>query len=384
VHAVMILASNADPVKAASAIRSCNARLAPHQQITGWTIWPEPQLPRTSTRKIRRNEIVHWLETHSRGKSESNLEEPRANSSPLIRVLAGALHKEPSELGLEREFTSDLGMDSLARVELAVAIEQQLGSFVSDEAVSQARTVADLERLVFAGNDSHGASAHAASWPFGRLANGARSIAQRSVLFPFLRSICRPLVIEGQEHTQDIQGPKMFVANHASHLDAALVLLALPRDVRRLTAVAAAKDYFFTSVQRALPAQIFLGAFPLARTGAIHSSLEYCGRLVDRGKSLLIFPEGTRSVNGNVAEFKAGVGLLARELRVPVVPIGIRGAREILPKGRTFPTAGPVGIQFAAPLTRSAAESDQEFANLLRDCVRSLVRTTGATANLES
>ena len=362
---------------AASAIRRCNARLAPHQQITGWTIWPEPELPRTSTRKIRRNEIIHWLETHNIGKSEPNNEEPRADSSPLIRVLAGALHKDTSELGPERELTSDLGMDSLARVELAVALDQQLGVFVSDEAVSQARTVADLERLISAADNSRAASPHAASWPFGRLATGARSIAQRSVLFPFLRSICRPLVIEGQEHMQDIQGPRMFVANHASHLDAALVLMALPEDVRRLTVVAAAKDYFFTSVQRALPAQIFLGAFPLARTGAIYSSLDDCGRLVDRGRSLVIFPEGTRSVNGDVAEFKAGVGLLARELRVPVVPIGIRGTRAILPKGRTFPTAGRVRIQLATPLVRCSEESDQEFANRLRECVRSLTQSRG-------
>ena len=101
-----------------------------------------------------------------------------------------------------------------------------------------------------------------------------------------------------------MRGPVLIVANHGSHLDAPLVLSALPPRIRRTVAVAAAKDYFFASGQRALLAQVFLGAFPLARTGPILPSLEQCGRLVDRGRSILIFPEGTRSIDGSVGPFK--------------------------------------------------------------------------------
>jgi 1-acyl-sn-glycerol-3-phosphate acyltransferase len=102
--------------------------------------------------------------------------------------------------------------------------------------------------------------------------------------------------------------------------------------------------------------------------------MEHCGRLADRGRSILIFPEGTRSVDGRVHEFKAGIGLLARELRMPVIPIGIRGTGDRLPKGKTLPTPGPVRIRFGAPVTHAATESDQAFADRLREVVVKLCR----------
>jgi 1-acyl-sn-glycerol-3-phosphate acyltransferase len=181
------------------------------------------------------------------------------------------------------------------------------------------------------------------------------------------------MVIVGQKHLNKLRGPLVLVANHSSHLDAPLVLLAMPRRLRRSLAVAAAKDYFFASAYRAVPAQILLGAFPLARTGPILPSLEQCGRLVDRGWSILIFPEGTRSVDGSVGQFKAGIGLLARELRVPVVPIGIHGARERLPKGRTIPVPGSVRLSIGAPVLKDRDETDQTFADRLREQVIALL-----------
>jgi long-chain acyl-CoA synthetase len=82
-----------------------------------------------------------------------------------------------------------------------------------------------------------------------------------------------------------------------------------------------------------------------------------------------VFPEGTRSTDGQVHEFKAGIGLLARELRLPVVPIGIKGTAARLPKGQLLPEPGEVQVHFGAPVRRDPAESDQAFADRLRDLV---------------
>jgi long-chain acyl-CoA synthetase len=329
-------------------------------------------LPVTSTRKVRRGEIVDWLQKPGRPAAAAAVDERDNDSSRLVRLLSQATRRAALDIGPDTELVSGLGLDSLARVELAVAVERQMGVLVSDEAMAEVSTVGELERLI-AGAGTGRPSPPPATWPFGRLATPARSLGQNGILFPLLERICSPLKVSGQNHLKRLNGPVILVANHASHLDASLVLRTLPRTLRRSIAVAAAQDYFFSSLWRALPAQLFLGAFPLARTGAILPSMELCGRLADRGRSLVVFPEGTRAIDGRVQEFKAGIGLLARELRLPVVPIGISGTDARLPKGRLLPDPGPVQVRFGTPVTRDPEESDQEFANRLRQVVIGLL-----------
>jgi len=96
---------------------------------------------------------------------------------------------------------------------------------------------------------------------------------------------------------------------------------------------------------------LLLNAFPFSRQGAVRSSLEHCGELVDAGWSILIYPEGTRSTTGQVLPFKSGIGLLATELRVPVVPIAIEGTDHILPKGRRRPRRGPIHVRIGNPIS---------------------------------
>jgi long-chain acyl-CoA synthetase len=144
--------------------------------------------------------------------------------------------------------------------------------------------------------------------------------------------------------------------------------------LRKRTAVAAAADYFFRSHGMATFASLALGAFPFHREGPISASLAACGDLVDDGYSVLIFPEGTRSVDGQMAPFKAGIGLLARELGIPTVPIHIRGLHAILPKGRNIPRPGPVEIRIGQPLRVDPALDVTEATALLEDALRQLAR----------
>jgi long-chain acyl-CoA synthetase len=142
--------------------------------------------------------------------------------------------------------------------------------------------------------------------------------------------------------------------------------------VRRRVAVAAAADYFYRHAPPALFVTLALGAFPMARTGRVRPSLEYCGELVDAGWALLVYPEGTRSPDGCLQPFRPGIGLLAAELGVPVVPVHLAGLHARLPRGARWPHPGPVGVRFGRPLRPAAGAPYSQVAAQLEDAVRAL------------
>ena len=191
------------------------------------------------------------------------------------------------------------------------------------------------------------ASAGLRGWPRSRIAATVRALLQRALLFPVLRRFCNPMRVERDPALRSDEGPFVFVANHASHADTALILRALPPRLRRRLAPAAGEDYFFRSRVRGAIVSLLIGAFPFPRRG--RTGLARAERLLDDGWSVLMFPEGTRSTDGRVGSFKSGVGILAAR-GFPVVPIGIAGAREVLPKGRRLPRAHPVSVLIGAPI----------------------------------
>ena len=184
-------------------------------------------------------------------------------------------------------------------------------------------------------------------WPLTQAAGLARAATQPWVFG--LLGLIAPAQIAGREIFEDFSPPALLVANHTSHLDSPVVLKALPGGWRRRVAVAAAADYFFSRAWLGAAVALALDGVPLVR-GAARSSLAHCAWFLDRGWSILLYPEGTRSTTGEVAPFRAGVGLLAAELSVPVVPIGLAGLFQILPKGRRLPRPGRVQVRFGQPL----------------------------------
>jgi len=177
-----------------------------------------------------------------------------------------------------------------------------------------------------------------------------RDLIQRSLLFPALRRLCRPLAVEGAERLDGVRGPVIFVANHGSHFDTLLVLSVLPRGVRRRTAVAAAADYFFCGCLRGAVVSLLVNAFAFKRNGCPRRSLGRCEEILRGGGSLLIYPEGGRSPDGRLQRFRSGIGLLARTAGVPIVPIYLRGARDLLPKDGWLPRPGAVAVRIGEPV----------------------------------
>jgi 1-acyl-sn-glycerol-3-phosphate acyltransferase len=192
------------------------------------------------------------------------------------------------------------------------------------------------------------------------LVYSVRTVA--ALLLRFWLKIYHRLKITGRENLPR-EGSFVLVANHASHLDALSILAALPLKKLHRVFPAAAKDFFFESMPRTAVAAVIVNALPFDRETNIRQSLTLCKQLLENpGNVLLIFPEGTRSVTGELGEFKPGVGLLLAGIDLPVVPCYLKGAFEAWPKGRVFPRPRSVRLAIGPPRNYSHLKRGKEAA----------------------
>lgn len=198
-----------------------------------------------------------------------------------------------------------------------------------------------------------------------------RYLLQRGLMFPLNDLMTQPRV-EGGEWLEALDRPVIFAPNHTSHADTPLLLQAMPNRVRERTVVAAAADYFYDKPWAGRIASLFLNTFPFARSGSASGVLNASGRLLKAGWNLLVYAEGTRTTDGRLGEFKAGVGHLAVEYRAPVVPMHVRGTLRVMPKGARLPLPAPVTIRVGRPLEAGRGEGSKEFTKRIEAAVRDL------------
>ena len=185
-----------------------------------------------------------------------------------------------------------------------------------------------------------------------------------------VRRLCSPLSVEGLENLAEVNGPAIFIANHTSHFDAYLVPSVLPPRLRYRTAMAAAADRWYARKKlRAAWFSLLVNIYPIQRGGG-RAALAYSEWLLERGWSLIIFPEGTRAKRGHMEAFKYGVAILALGQRVPVVPIHLAGTAGILPPGERWVRRAPVSVRIGTPLTFEPDTPLQEAVVRLEEVVR--------------
>ncbi|SEE80834.1 lysophospholipid acyltransferase family protein [Ruania alba] len=179
----------------------------------------------------------------------------------------------------------------------------------------------------------------------------ARYFAQRLILRSVIFSNVR-VTVEGERHVADLDGPFIVVANHSSHLDAPLCITALPYSVTKNVATAVAADYFYSSTWRSMLTSLFFNSYPVERGKSRGKSAGLSVTLLRQGVPLLIFPEGTRSRTGEMADFTPGAAALGRALRVPIVPVALVGAHDAMPPGTFWPKSGrmPVKVLIGKPV----------------------------------
>ncbi|MEJ2109791.1 MAG: AMP-binding protein [Acidobacteriota bacterium] len=380
IHAVLLMEENG--IDGKGIVESANASLSDHQKIQAFSIWHKPDFPRTPTLKVQRRFVQQAIDSEEKSIEESSfsLEIEESPIYNIIRSLSNVPHdriKPEATLGL------DLQLDSLSRVELIGMIEEELLVELDESLITDQTTLAELE--VFIASQKTTPEMKSRLWPLKQWAVCIRWLLQALFAQPLLRYYVK-LKVMGEEKFEGVDKPFILIANHISHLDAPVLTMALPWHVRKRITVAAAADGFHewdssgtTFKIRVLHkiatvlAILTLNIFPFQRYSGIKKSLEFTGRRLDLGWSVMIFPEGHLSQDGLLKEFKPGVGLLVKELDVVVVPAKIQGVYEIMDYRYTWPQKrGGVTVRFGNPIRFSSNETYEDIAKRLEHEVRFL------------
>jgi long-chain acyl-CoA synthetase len=424
--AVVIMQDRVEDANLTQILSNSNRGLQEFQQIRNILRWPANEFPHNTMGKLLRREVAAWVSQQFRDENVSSA--LTASQDPLLRLLQQVTGQQVAGLDDSAELASDLHLDSLGRMQLTMAMEEQFGVSISDAAVAGARTLADLRRLIriseprmedsgapsFAkqrvGLGAHPAEVRSeiARVPQVREANVGSSATKYShwpwsAPVQFLRMLfiewkLRPLVwllAHPRVHC-DASGlpaqPSIYVANHVTAMDVPLVLYALPHRVRARMAVAMSAELLAAWRQRRdaagvgagplrwlAPLQAFLvtallNVFPLPAGAGLRRSFAHAGEALDRGYNVLVFPEGRRTLNGELQPFQTGISLLAQESHTKVVPIALVGLWEAAQR-KGFSQLRPPGLEVRVgqPLQQQPGESHADFSARLHDAVAQLL-----------
>jgi long-chain acyl-CoA synthetase len=369
-EALAVLIRREDHADLNVVVERVNNSLAEFQRIRHWVIWPESDFPRTTgTRKVMKGQVAAALE---------NTVAPL--SLPVLSRIAGTTHLDKSA-----KLAEDLKLDSLGRVELLSALEDQYQIELDEAAVTEATTIADIEEIISRGKSE------AVAYPYPRWAmrwpiTWIRFLVYHFFVLPITLFMCRVRVL-GAERLAQVRGPALLISNHVTDVDAGLILSALPLRWRVRVAIAMQGELlrewryptgtlpwylrWKSKVAYALGAALF-NVFPIPRQSGFRQSFAYAGEAVDGGWSVLIFPEGEETKDGEIQPFRAGIGLLASELNVPVIPIKLDGLFELKQKRELFPRPGTVSVTFGEPIRISREQTAEDIRRELERRVREL------------
>ncbi len=432
-----VLAVRGGGEQAVAAVEMANTRLADFQRIRRWVLWPEPDLPRTSTGKVKRKAVEAWLaglQAAAAGEGRGK-ETFSAGEDWLLALIAEISGEKPPGVGDELRLTEDLHLDSLGRVQLAAALEERLGVPPPEGAVDQAQTLGDLRRLVGGGEGrdqrpgirgqgtgireqrpgnrdqrldvrdkgsgvgSQGSEAAELGkekyvyprWPWSKPVEWLRMSFLETVAMPLVRFLAKPRVVGGAG-LGDAQ-PMLVICNHVTTYDGPLVEYALPGRMRRRMAVAMSGEMLedfrhFRNPER-LPGQrrfmlfgpaayylvtVLFNVFPLPKRRALQRSFAHAGEALDRGMNVMVFPEGTRSMTGELAEFRPGIGLLAKQAMTAVLPVAIKGLDELMTgQGKWF-RSGKIEVRVGEPIRFAPEDSEAAITQRLHAEVERLLK----------
>jgi len=436
-----VLAMRGSSAQAGQAIAAANARLANFQRVTRWAVWPEPDLPRTSSGKVRRKAVAEWLASSQNGaaKDRATAGSFAPSSDWLLAMITQITGETAPGSGDDLRLAEDLHLDSLGRVQLAAAIEQKLGMPPESGLLEQVQTLGNLRRLVGGDGDHHlhaSAQIHPADTsatspvsaapaveprppegPDFRPAPAAPIEAEpRTYIYPkwpwvrpvqwirvaFLELIARPLtwfladprVVKqaGSEGLVSVSEPMLIIANHVTAYDGSLVQYALPGRLRRRIAVAMSGEMLedfrhfrnpeygpkYGRFSPFGPIAYFLltalyNVFPLPRSRDFQRSFAHAGEALDGGFHVMIFPEGTRSAGGELARFRAGIGLLVKQSNAPVLPVAIRGLGELKKRNRGWFRSGKIEVRLGEPIRFALEDSETTITECLHERVEALL-----------
>jgi long-chain acyl-CoA synthetase len=403
-----VLALRSTPDRAPAILQSANTRLAEFQRIRRLAVWPEPDLPRTSTGKIKRAAVATWLASREANDGRASAD---AGTDWLLTLIARITGEGlPARLETQNQdfrLAEDLRLDSLGRVQLMAALEERLGTALNPTEFDNVETLSQLRNLItppdhsepdsvllsastLNPNRSHLSTSSAQNsepqrqpkadlpppsthiyphWPWAQPINFLRATFVECIALPLVWLMAAPQVesLQSEPAAKPLAAtsPMLIIANHVTTYDLPLLLYALPRAIRLHTAAAMSGE-ILEDLRRGQnrqprwlnplgpPAWLLITAlfnvFPLPRRRDFQGSFAHAGEALDRGLNVIIFPEGTRSPDGTLAPFRPGIGLLVKQSSVPVLPMALRGLGELKTRKRRWFRSGTLQVRVGQPI----------------------------------
>ena len=411
---VAVLVFRGSREDAQQAVVAANRQLADYQQIRQWRLWPELDLPRTSTGKVRRPKVTEWVNAQPGGNGAGS------HADPLLALILSISHASAPHGNDASRLSEDLGLDSLGRVQLQAELEQRLGLTVDDETLERVVTLGDLRRQLGLGGPTPDSAIPAPSpassttdavpaapprplpghlitdrreageddvyphWPW--------SAPMRLVRNAFIELVSQPLVwilaaprIERPANLQPGR-PVLLIANHVTAYDVSLILYALPGSMRRRIAAAMAANMLrdWRHMRNLAPGINWLGpvtyllvtalfnAFPLPRSAGFRRSFQHAGEALDRGFNVLVFPEGHRTESG-LQPFRPGIGLLVRESGTPVIPVALDGLSELKAQGKGWFRSGKLSVRVGEPIEFAPGDTPEHVTDQLYKTLKTML-----------
>jgi len=331
------------------------------------------ELPKTKLGKIRRFMLKDLLDDSTEEKV--NEVEPTFEEYAVLKDYL--VQQTGKEISPSAHFELDLGLDSLAMVELVSFIEATFGIKADENLTIDNPTVKALAEYLNKNSDE--INREGMDW--NKILNQDVDItlpkSARLVRFgkwmmnSLLTSMFR-LKKSGMHNLPE--GPCIIAGNHQSFLDVFLINDSIDKKRLKNVYYLGASKYFENGALRVIANHSNLLA--VDRNKHLQETLQASAKVLKSGKSLVIFPEGARTRDGEIAEFKKAFAILSKELNVPIVPFGIKGAYEAYPTDKKFPKSGNVEIKFFEPINPEE-KTYEEISDEVREVVKAWVDTKG-------
>ena len=380
---------------ARAAIAGANSTLAEYQRVHTWVVWPEPDFPRTSTGKPRLSVIsARAAELLSGNAGAGDASQNSSRSAHSIESLDQLVHRftphspRPTSgpSGNPNTLERDLSLTSLDRVELMSALEEKFQVELDETAFSNAKTVADIQTLLKQPSARRTQYSYP-NWAQTVPIRAGRLIVYYALVWPATILLAHPKII-GRENLRSSRGPILVVSNHVTRRsDIGLILKALPRRYRHHLATAMGGEtlqsmrhpphnwFFFKRWAYHLGYWLvtaLFNVFPLPQRSGFRESFRFAGESVDRGYSILVFPEGEVTSDGSMAAFQGGIGLLAENLGLPCVPMRMDGVWQMKREHRRLAHRGEITVRIGAPVRFPPGTDPEHIAKTLQNLVQSL------------
>lgn len=367
-------------VDAKAVIQRANETLADFQNMRRWLIWPEEDFPRASTQKPQIQDVQNFVNAQM-----DAIGSPVSGGNLLAEIISSITGRGMDVVSKPGGLAENLNLSSIERVELLSTLEDRFQLDIDESSFSSANTMGEIENIL-SHPDRRSDKFRYPGWAQSSLMAVLRILGYYLLIWPATQVMAKPR-IRGRENLYNLQGPLLFASNHITGIDVGFILAALPMRYRHRLAVAMIGEllqemrnppsemFFLKRWQKKIAYGLVVGlfnAFPLPQTTGFRKSFSFAGESVDRGYSILVFPEGTRTRDGNLGPFRAGIGLLATNLNIPVVPMKIDGLYEVKKSGKKWAHPGIITVTMGSAVHFEPGTNPSDIAHDLETRIRLL------------